>query len=85
MAVIDNLPFSKSKRIKGTSQDWFDAEIMEKISERNKIIKKFKKFPLHVNKDNCKEARNEVQKLIHTSKLTENIESKLTGNMGKPK
>ena len=85
MAVIDNLAPSKNKPIKGMSQDWFDAEIMEKISEKDKIFKKFQKFPLHVNKDNCKEARNEVQKLIHTSELTENIESKLTGNIGKPK
>ena len=30
MAVIDNLAPSKNKRIKGTSQDWFNAEIIEK-------------------------------------------------------
>ena len=39
MAVIDNLAFSKSKRIKGTSQDWFDAEIMEKMNETYKLSK----------------------------------------------
>ena len=33
MIVIDNLASSKNKRVKGTSQDWFDAEIMEKITE----------------------------------------------------
>ena len=33
MAVNDNLASSKNKRIKGTSQNWFDAEIMEKISD----------------------------------------------------
>ena len=38
MAVIDNLAHSKNKPIKGTSQDWFDAEIMEKISERDKLL-----------------------------------------------
>ena len=68
MAVIDNLAPSKNKRIKGTSQNWFDAEIMEKISDRDKLFKKFKKSRLHVDKDNYKEARNEVQKLIHTKK-----------------
>ena len=52
MAVIDNLAPSKNKPIKGTSQDWFDAEIMEKISERDKLFKKFKMSRLHVNKDN---------------------------------
>ena len=57
--------------IKGSSQDWFDTEIMEK---------KFKKSRLHVDKDNYKEARNEVQKLISTKK-TAYFESKLTEHM----
>ena len=39
MAVIDNLAPSKNKRIKGTSQDWFDAEIMGRINEREKLSK----------------------------------------------
>ena len=55
MAVIDNLAPSKNKRIKGTSQNWFDAEIMEKISDRDKLFKKFMlayKSCLHVDKDN---------------------------------
>ena len=42
MAVIDNLALSKSKYIKGTSQNWFDAEIREKISDRDKLF--FKKI-----------------------------------------
>ena len=41
---------------------------MEKISARDKLFKKLKKSRLHVDKDNYKEARNEVQKLIHTKK-----------------
>ena len=40
MTVIDNLAPSKNKRIKGTSQDWFNTEIMEKINERDKLFKK---------------------------------------------
>ena len=83
MAVIDNLAPSKNKRIKGTSQNWFDAEIMEKISDRDKLFKKFKKSRLHVDKDNYKEARNEVQKLISTKKKAYS-ESKLTENIAKP-
>ena len=42
MAVMDNLAPSKNKRIKGTLQDWFDAEIMEKINGRDKLSKKSK-------------------------------------------
>ena len=50
------------------SQNWFDAEIMEKVSDRDKLFKKFENSCLHVDKDNYKEARNEVQKLIRTKK-----------------
>ena len=45
MAVIDNLALSKSKYIKGTSQNWFDAEIREKISDRDKLFFKKIKSP----------------------------------------
>ena len=81
MAVIDNLPLSKNKRIKGTSEDWFDDEIMEKTNERDKI---FKKSRLYVDEDNYKEARNKLQKLIRTKKKAY-FESKLTQNVGKSK
>ena len=55
MGVIDNLAPSENKHIMGTSQNWFDAEIMEKISDRDKLYKKFKKSCLHLDKDNYKE------------------------------
>ena len=55
-----------------------------KISERDKLFRKFKKTCLHVDKDNYKEGRNEVQKLICTNKKAY-FESKLTENIGKPK
>ena len=83
MAVIYNLAPSKNKWIKDTSQNWFDAEIMEKISDMDKLFKTFKKSRLHVGKDNHKEARNEVQKLILTKKKAY-FEGKLTENIGKP-
>ena len=84
IAVIDNLAPSKNKRITGTSQNWFDAEIIEKISDRDKLFKKIENSRLHVDKYNHKEARNEVQKLIRTKKKAY-FESKLTENIGKPK
>ena len=40
----------------------------KKISDRENLFKKIKKSRLHIDKDNHKEARNEVQKLIHTKK-----------------
>ena len=81
MSVIDNLALSKNKRIKGTSEDWFDDEILEKTNERDKI---FKKSRLYVDEDNYKEARNKLQKLIRTKKKAY-FESKLTQNIGKSK
>ena len=50
-----------------------------KNSKNSKNFRKFKKSHLHVGKDNCKETRNEVQKLIRAKK------SKLTENIGKLK
>ena len=55
-----------------------------KISERDKLFRKFKKTCLHVDKDNYKAGRNEVQKLISKNKKAY-FESKLTENIGKPK
>ena len=83
MAIIDNLAPGKNKRIKGISQNWFDAEIMEKISDRDELFKKFKKSRLHVDKYNHKEARNKVQRLISTKKKAYS-ESILTENIVKP-
>ena len=84
MATINKLASSKNKRIKGVSQNWFDAKIMGKISDRDKLYKKFKNYHLHVDKYNYKEARSEVQKLIRAKKKAY-FESKLTENIGKPK
>ena len=33
-----NLAPSKNKHIKGTSQNWFDVEIMEKIRDRDSLL-----------------------------------------------
>ena len=32
----------KKVKIKGVSENWYDAEIMEKISDRDKLFKKIK-------------------------------------------
>ena len=57
---------------------------MKKISDRDKLFKKFKKSCLHLDKDNYKEASNGVQKLIRKKKKAY-FESKLAENIGKPK
>ena len=64
MGVIDLVAPIKSRRIKQSSQEWFDGEIEEKISVSDKLFKKFKKSKLHSDKEIYKVARYEVQKLI---------------------
>ena len=82
MAVIDILAPSKNKRIMGTSQHWFDVEIMEKISERDKLFKKFKTLACMSIKITTK--KQGMRYKIRTKKKTY-FENKLTENIGKPK
>ena len=43
LGVIDLVVPIKSSRIKQKSQDWFDGELEEKISDPGKLFNKFKK------------------------------------------
>ena len=50
IGVIDLVVPIKSSRIKQKSQDWFDGELEEKISDPGKLFNKFKKWKLHIEK-----------------------------------
>ena len=41
--VINNLALCKTSRMKNQSNEWFNGELAEQISKRNKLFKKFKK------------------------------------------
>ena len=69
-SVIDEIAPLKEIRIKNNSQDWLDAEINEEIERRDKSFAKFKKFRLHRDNENYKEARNKVQRMIKYKKKT---------------
>ena len=84
MGVIDLVAPIKLRRIKQNSQEWFDGEVAEKISVRDKLFKKFKKPKLHIDKEIYKIARCEVQKLISYKKKSF-FENKLNDSIGKPK
>ena len=84
MGVIDQVAPIKLRRIKQNSQEWFDSEVAEKISDRDKLFKKFKKSKLHIAKEIYKIARYEVQKLISYKKKSF-FENKLSDFIGKPK
>ena len=84
MENTDNLAPSKNQCIQGTSQDRFDAKIMEKLIEKDKLLIFKKTSCLHIAKDNYKEARNKVQKFICKKKKVYS-KRKLTENISKPK
>ena len=68
MTVIDKIAPFKTKRVKGNTQKWFDGEVLEKLSSRDKLFQKFKKSRLHIDKELFKKAKYEALKLIATKK-----------------
>ena len=66
--VINNLAPYKIVRVKNQSNEWFDGELAEQISNRDKLFKKFKKSKLHIDELIYKEAKNTVQRLIKEKK-----------------
>ena len=51
-------------RLKGNTQNWFDGEVSEKLKSRDELFKAFKKTRLHIDKELCKNAKCNAQKLI---------------------
>ena len=47
--VVHNIAPLKTARIKNTSNEWFDREIAEKLSKKDKIFKKFKSSRLNID------------------------------------
>ena len=84
MVTIDKVAPIKERRIKHNSQEWFDGEISEAIKNRDKLLKKFKKSRLHIDKELYNAARFKVHKLIFNKKK-DYFENKLNECIGKPK
>ena len=82
--VVNYIALFKTARIKITSNEWFDREIAEKLSIRDKLFKKFKSSRLNIDWEIYKEARNEVQRTIKQKKK-QYLEEKLSENIAKPK
>ena len=64
MGVINLIVPIKWRQIKQNSQEWFDGEVAEKISVRDKFFQKYKNPKLYTDKEIYKVAQYEVQKLI---------------------
>ena len=84
ITIIDNLAPEKKVCVRGASQDWFDNEVHESISDRDKLFSKFKKTRVLVDKQNYNRARNSTQRLIKIKKKNF-VTGQLEQNIGKPK
>ena len=82
--VVNNIAPFKTARIKNTSNEWFDREIAEQLSIRDKLLKKYKSNHLIIDWETYKEARDEVQRTIKHKKK-QYLEEKLSENIAKPK
>ena len=81
MVAIDKVASIKEKSIKHNSQEWFDGEA---IKNRDKLLKKFEKSRLHIDKELYNAARYKVHKLI-LNKKKDYFENKLNERIGKPR
>ena len=66
--TIDKIAPMKEIRIKNSSKEWFDEEILEEIEKRDKLLAKFKKSRQPSDSQNYKIARNKVQGMIKRNK-----------------
>ena len=62
--TIDKIAPMKEIRIKNSSKEWFDEEILEEIEKRDKLLAKFKKSRQPSDSQNYKIAHNKVQGII---------------------
>ena len=84
MVAIDKVAPINKRRLKHNSQEWFDGEISEAIKNRDKLLKKFKRSRLHIDKELYNAARYKVHKMIFNKKK-DYFENKLNECIGKPK
>ena len=82
--VLNNLAPYKTIRVENQSNEWFDGELAEQISNRDKLFKKFKKSKLHIDELIYKESKSTVQRLIKEKKKFF-FSKKLEENIGEPK
>ena len=67
-STIDKIAPMKELRIKNSSKEWFDEEILEEIEKRDKLLAKFKKSRQPSDSQNYKIARNKVQGMMKRNK-----------------
>ena len=68
MKVVNEISPNKEIKIKNNMQEWFYSEIAELIHAREKLFLKFKKSRLHIDEENYKKVKYQVQNLIRKKK-----------------
>ena len=68
MQAVDGIAPYREFRVKGHTEDWFDGEIMERIKNRDKLLKKYKKSKLEVDHKIYSEAKLLASTLIKSKK-----------------
>ena len=68
MQAVDEIAPYREFRVKGQTEDWFDGEIMERIKNRDKLLKKYEKSKLEVDHKIYREAKAEASNLIKSKK-----------------
>ena len=82
--MVNKIAPFKDRRIKNSTQDWFDDEVPKAIKLREKRLKQFKSTKLHIDEDLYKEAKYHAVKLIKQKK-SHFYKEKLKENIGKRK
>ena len=82
--VLNEIAPSKEIRIKNNTQEWFDREIAELIHAREKFLLQVKKSKLHIDEENYKKVKYQVQNRIRKKKR-EFYETNLRQKLNKPK
>ena len=62
--VLNNLTPYKTIRMENLSNEQLDGELAEKISNRGKLFKKFKRSKLHIDELIYKEKKNKQKKFL---------------------
>ena len=68
MKVVNEIAPSKEIRIKNNTQELFYREIAELIHAHEELFLKFKKSKLHIDEENYKKVKYQIQNLISKKK-----------------
>ena len=69
MKVVNEIAPNKEIIIKNHTQEWFDREIAELIRVCGKLFLKFIKSKLHIDEENYKKVKYQVQNLIRKKRV----------------